>query len=139
MCLGEHFYNVVHIYANDNVKLLIGNDLMACADIQISFAKKEVSFKGKPIASIFTKPPQTKHSPFSVSQTKVEEETQTKNEFNTNNAIALPDKEASVMPVSKDLQGSVSKTISHTVVASETVTILACSEVMFIGRLLCRI
>ena len=52
MCLGEHFYNVIHMYANDNIKLLIGNDLMACADIQINFAKKEVSSKGKPIPSI---------------------------------------------------------------------------------------
>ena len=60
ICPGEYFYNVVHIYANDNVKPLIGNDLMALADIQINFAKKEVSSKGKPIPSIFTKPLQTK-------------------------------------------------------------------------------
>ena len=71
MCPGEYFYNVVHIYANDNVKPLIGNDLMALADIQINFAKKEVSSKGKPLPSIFTKPLQTRHSQFSVSQTKV--------------------------------------------------------------------
>ena len=135
MCPGEYFYNVVHIYANDNVKPLIGNDLMALADIQINFAKKEVSSKGKPIPSIFTKPLQTRHSQFSVSQTKVEDETQTNNECNTNNAIALPDKEASVMPVSKDPQGSILKTISHTVVASETVTIPARSEVVIIGRI----
>ena len=37
------------------------------------------------------------------------------------------------MPVSKDPQGSISKTISYTVVASETVTIPARSDVVIIG------